>query len=206
MNFADLLMDNVDTFDIGEVFNTEPNPDWVWVNQMVFSDIIYGISENEEIEDFEIKDIDEQEMFNALEKVLEKYQYIRINQNLFATWEREYKPTKDIETIIFVRDDIYRKICIDNQNRFGWFLRAMAVDTYYKINSEFNNLIHCYEEMYEDNYRIIEDILSLSHYYYVTGKWEYVPKDNVLLFTKDNQLMNIWSEQEANSFYNEISL
>ncbi|MCG8484668.1 MAG: hypothetical protein MJA31_15250, partial [Clostridia bacterium] len=206
MDCLELLRDNMDSFDIGEIFNTDSNPDWVWVNKLVFSDIIYGICESEEIEDSDIKNINEQDMFKILEEIFDQYHYAKINQHLFASWEKEYKPTKDIETVIFVKDKIYRKICIDSQNRFGWFLKAIAVDTYYKINSEFSSLVSCYKEMYEDNYRIIEDILSLFNYQYVSGNWEYVPKDNVLLFTKDNQLMNIWTEEEANSFYNEIAL
>lgn len=203
MNLLELLKNNMDTLNISEIFNTEQNPDWVWVNQLVFQDIFYGLNESEEIEEFILEDVNEQEIFKVLEEIFSQYQYIRINQHLFSTWEKEYKPTKDIETIIFVKDNIYRKICIDNFNKYKWFLKAIAIDTFYKINSAFNNLNDCYKDMYEDNYRIVEDILSLQNYQYVSGNWEYVSKDNVLLFTKNNKLVNIWTEEEANCQYNQ---
>lgn len=209
MDVIKILNDNEDNFNISEIFNTDNEPDWVWVNRLIFIDILYnlGFTTDDELQEVNgLEDYNEEEIFSILEKIFKKHSYLRVDQNLFSVWEKDYKPTRDIETIIFVKNELYKKISIYCQNTYGWFLKAMAIDTYYKISSEFGSVKECYEELYEDNYRIIEDILCLNNYKYVLGCWEYVPKDGVLLFFKDEKFMNSWTEQEAESFYNELCL
>lgn len=205
MEALNWLKENMQDFSIEDIFNTEKDSDWIWVNKTIFSDLLYGLGyylDNEEEEILE--QLGEEEVYALLEETL-KPRYIRVNQFLFSTWEKEFKPTKDINTIIFVKKEIYQRMSIYCQNTYGWFLKAIAIDTYYKINSEFESLKECYEELYCDNYRIIEDILSTDNYQYLSGYWQYVSKENMLHFIKNEKFMNSWTEQQAESFYQEIS-
>lgn len=206
MDALSWLTQNIKNLNVAEVFNTSEDAEWIWVNKLVFADILYGLGfESEEDEaDMAPEDFDEESVFELLQEAL-KPEYIKMNQFLFSTWEKNFKPTKDMRTIIFVKKKLYRKISIDCQRSYGWFLKAMAVDTYYKINSEYNNLRECYEEVYEDNYRIIEELLSLKKYLNVSAYWQYEIKENALYFYKKNKIMNRWTEQEAESLYNELA-
>ncbi|NLK73340.1 MAG: hypothetical protein GX285_10010 [Clostridiales bacterium] len=201
------LKENIKELDIKEIFDISDETEWIWVNKTVFADIFYSLGfepENEE-EDEGFQELDEEVVFSILEDVLKEYDYIRISQHLFSSWEKNFKPTKDMITVVFVKKSLYRRMSIECQNNYGWFLKAIAADTYFKVNQEFSGLPACYEELYKDNYRIIEDILSLQDYKYISGHWQYIPKDKVLLFYKGSKFMSSWTKQEAETFYEEMS-
>ncbi len=207
MSLIDWLTDHIQMIDIDDIFEEPEEAGWFWINRTVFSDIFFNLgfevkSSQNEKEIFE--ELDENEMFDILKKTFKKLGYISMNQFLFSNWDKDFKPTQDMTTLVFVKIELYRKISIYFQNNFGWFLKATALDTYYKINSEFSNVAECYEELYRDNYRIIEEILSNKQHEYFSGKWKYIKKDGVLLFYKGNKFMNSWTEQSAESFYHEM--
>ncbi len=209
MDAINWLYDHIESLDINEIFETSEEFGWIWVNRTVFSDIFYSLGfevEEDENEAAIFEALDENEVFDILEKTFKKSGYVRVNQFLFSNWDLNFKPTRDMGTIIFIKKEFHQKISIYCQNKFGWFLKAISLDTYFKVNSEFPSITECYEELYEGNYRIVEDILSYKNYQYMSGKWEYVPSDGILLFYKGSKFMNSWTEQEAESFYNEVTL
>ncbi len=209
MNLIDWLADHIEAIDINEIFEESEEVGWFWINRTVFSDIFFNLGfevDSSENEADIFGELDDNKVLDILEKAFKEIGYISMNQYLFSNWDKDFKATEDMVTLVFAKKELYRKISIHFQNRFGWFLKALALDTYYKINSEFSGVVECYKELYRDNYRIIEDILSNKEYQYLSGRWKYMTNDAVLLFYKGNKFMNSWTEQSAESFYHEITM
>lgn len=217
MNLTELLQSNLDKFNIEKVFDLSENLNWIWFNKSLFSDILYALNEElnfiEEDEDGEemnpdsyLVDVDEEEIFDLMEELLKKHDYIRINQNLFSTFCQDYKVTKDIETILFIKKEYYIKMSIWLHKEYDWLLKAMAVDTYKRSSHNFKNFKACYEELFAENYRIIEDILSGEPYQFEENKWYFIHKTGSLEFEKAGQVARIWTKGEAESYYKNLLL
>jgi len=215
MNLTQLLKSNIDKLNIERVFDLSEN--WIWFNKSLFSDILYALNEKldfiEEDENGEegdpdayLADIDEGEIFDLVEEELKEYDYIRINQNLFSTFCQDYKVTKDIETILFVKKSYYIKMSIWLHKEFDWLLKAMAIDTYKKSSHNFKEFKACYEELFAENYRIIEEVLSGRSYLFEENIWTYIHKTGSLEFEKAGQIARIWTKGEAESYYKNLLL
>lgn len=206
MDYFEIIKERLLNSSPEQIFAFDEQPEWIWVNQTMFLDMVYnlGIDIPEE-EEFDLFDhIEQEKIFNLIEVRLKKIGYIRINQHFFAKWEKGFIPTEDIETIIFVRRDYYNKIGLYFQRKYEWLLKAMAIDAFFKVGGDYSSLKECYEDNFSENFRIIEDLMSLKTYRFFAGSWEFVSKDNTLLFIKEGQLMNVWAEGQAESFFNEM--
>ncbi|QEK12805.1 hypothetical protein FQB35_10975 [Crassaminicella thermophila] len=182
--------------------------DWIWVNREIFRDILYNLDldrefEEEELEKF-LKDIEDEVMIKELLGPFKKEGYLSLDQNLFANLEKGYKPTLDIDTIIFVKEKYYRKLFIKQINGYNWVLKAMAIDTYLRMGLEYNSLKETYEELYNENTRIIEDLLSTNEYAFLNGVWKFEKKTKELYFYKSGEFYNSWTEGEVNSRFEEL--
>jgi len=176
-----------------------------WVNQEIFSDIIYNLKLNVDDDQLDkvLKDISTREVFDALIKSFRKQNYMVMNQHLFSFAEKGFKPTKDIETLIFVKEDLYRKLLIKLMNEYSWILKAMALDTFFKMGTDYSSLKETYRDLYEDNSRIIETLLSNEEHRFLTGYWILERKTKELKFYKAEEFYQSWGEGEANSRFEE---
>ena len=208
MKTAEIIKKNIDKLNIMEAFNAETEPDWVWVNKYVINDVLYSLEVpmDEDEDDFE-EDISLEEENRILEIIgekLEKSGYMKSDQQYFSFWETGYKPTEDIETVIYLKEKTYTKMSIAMHNQYSSLLKAMAIDTYYKIETRYSNLDDCFKDLFEDNYSIIEKILSGEEYIFGPGKWTVNRKDKLLRFYKEEQFTNSWTLEETNSKYEEL--
>ena len=210
MKTAEIIKGNIDKLNILEAFNAETEPEWVYVNKYVINDVLYSLDvefeEDEEDEEFEeeLSLEEESQIINTIGARLEACGYMKTGQDYFSFWEVGYKPTEDIETIIYMKTKTYNKMCIDMHNKYGWMLKALAIDTFYKIETSYKNLDECYQDLYEENYSIIEKMLSTEDFIYSSGLWNIWKKDKLLRFYKENQFTNSWTYEETISKYEEL--
>ena len=181
--------------------------DWIWINRDILQDIFMNLSLDEEYEEIEFKQIMEKIDFEDIKKIfnglLQSKDYILINQFLFARLERGYKPTTDIETTIFIKKEYYKKLYVKCMRTYEWMLKAMAIDTYMRLGTDYDSLKEVYEELYADNSRIIEEVLSEGEARFLTGTWKFDREQNILCFYKAKKKYHVWSCEEANSAYDE---
>ncbi len=210
MKTIDIIKNNIAKINIIEAFNAENEPDWMWVNKYVINDVLYSFDldedEDEELyeEEEELSEAEEKEILEVIGSQLVKMGYVAIDQEYFAFWEEGYKATEDIETVIYAKEKICNKMSIDMHNKFQWVLQSLAIDTYYKIETNYENLEECFKDMYEDNDSIIERLLKLEPVTFSAGRWEIRKKDQLLIFYKEDQFMNSWTEAETMTKYEEL--
>lgn len=182
--------------------------DWIWVNREIFRDILYNLGFDKEFEEKDLEkflyEIEDKEMIHVLIPIFNKKGYMCIDQQTFSNLEKEYKPTNDIKTTIFVKEKYYRKLSIKQINNYNWILKAMAIDTYFRMGLDYKNLKETYEELYMENTRILEDVLSLGEYNFLTGVWRFIKKTKELYFYKSGEFYNSWSEGEVHSKFEEF--
>ncbi|MBF8982576.1 hypothetical protein IZY60_03395 [Lutibacter sp. B2] len=183
--------------------------DWIWINRELLQDILMNLSLDEEYEETEFKqimeNIDFEDIKNIFNRLLQSKDYICINQFLFASLESGYKPTTDIETTIFIKKEYYKKLYVKCIRTYEWILKAMAIDTYMRLGTDYDSLKEVYEELYADNSRIIEEVLSEGESRFLTGIWKFNKEQNMLYFYKLKKKYHGWSYEEANSMYDERS-
>ncbi len=183
------------------------NIEWIWVNREIFKDILYNLKIDEALGEMAVEkflnEIEDKEMIKALLSPFQDKDYLPINQYQFSNLEKGYKPTEDIETIIFVKNKYYKKLSIQQISQYGWILKAMAIDTYFKIGLEYKSLKETYEDLYQENDRILEEILSKREYHFITGVWKFRSESKELSFYKQGEFYNSWSEGQADATFNE---
>lgn len=180
---------------------------WIWVNREVFLDIVLNLKLDELLgEDVldEIHKIEDEEILGALILPFEKKGYLPMNQLLFGSMEEGFKPTEDIKTIVFVKESKYKKISIHMVRRYEWLLTAMAMDTYFRMGLDYKSLKETYEDLYEGNNRLIEDLLAEGEAAYLAGSWKYIRKTDELYFYKGSEFFNSWTEGETRSKFQEF--
>ncbi|MEW9121068.1 MAG: hypothetical protein AB2421_00060 [Thermotaleaceae bacterium] len=180
---------------------------WIWVNREVFLDIVLNLKLDELLgEDVldEIHKIEDEEILRALILPFEKKGYLPMNQLLFGSMEEGFKPTEDIKTIVFVKESKYKKISIHMVRRYEWLLTAMAMDTYFRMGLDYKSLKEAYEDLYEGNSRLIEDLLTEGEVAYLAGSWKYIRKTDELYFYKGSEFYNSWTEGETRSKFQEL--
>ncbi|QXM05472.1 hypothetical protein [Crassaminicella indica] len=183
--------------------------DWIWVNKEIFKDLLYNLDLDKEFDekilDSFLEAVDDKEIINALINPFQKEGYTPINQWLFANFEKGYKITEDIETIIFVKEKYYRKLLIRAMHQYSWILKAMAIDTY-KMRIDDKSLKEIYEELYDENTRIVEEILSKGQYEFLIGVWKFIQDTKELYFYKAGKFFNSWSQGEVDAKFEELIL
>lgn len=181
--------------------------DWIWVNREIFRDLCNNLKLDQEMGEEKIeealKHTDDEEMIRWLSEAFQKRNYVLMNQFQFARLEKGYRPTKDIDTVIFVKHAYYRKLFIHLMRQYDWMLKAMAMDTYLKMGLDDKNLKEIYEEFYEGNSRIIEEIFEKGEYSYLKGTWKHISKTDELYFYKSKEFYGSWTEGEVLSKFEE---
>ncbi len=205
------ILETISNATLEEILDVEDlnNMDWIWINRSIFQDIflnlkIEEIIGEEKLEKF-ISEIEDTEVINCLQKVFKNRGYVSINQFMFSMAETGFKPTKDIKTTIFIKEKSYRKLIIKLTNEFDWMLKAMAVDTFLKMSTQFKNTEEGYKELYEENSMIIEALLSNEEHTYLTGRWKFERKTKELLFLKGEEIYQSWAEGEAETRFREAT-
>lgn len=181
--------------------------EWVWINRDIFLNICYNIGLDAEMTETEIEDAlrqtEDYEIIEILTEAFRKRDYIPIDQFQFSRLETGYKPTTDIETAIFVKEKYYRKLFIRLSKAFDWMLKAMALDTYFRMGLDYKSLKEVYEDLYEGNMRILEDVFRKGEHTYLVGTWKHVRKTDELYFYKSDEFFCSWAEGAVSSKFEE---
>ncbi|MDF2547769.1 MAG: hypothetical protein K0R93_2667 [Anaerosolibacter sp.] len=181
--------------------------EWVWINRDIFLNICYNIGLDVEMTETEIEDAlrqtEDYEIIEILTEAFRKREYIPIDQFQFSRLETGYKPTTDIETAIFVKENYYRKLFIRLSKAFDWMLKAMALDTYFRMGLDYKSLKEVYEDLYEGNIRILEDVFRKGEHTYLAGTWKHERKTDELYFYKSGEFFCSWAEGAVNSKFEE---
>lgn len=182
---------------------------WVWVNKEIFPDIIsnvidYNIEQEEAVFD-KVRNIEEGKIINLIKEKMNEKGWIEVNQKIFEKLEEGFRVTKDIQTYIFVERKYYSRKLITKMKEMEWLLKAMAVDTYQHLTLEIGNLTEVFKEKFNDNSRIIEEILLKNEYELNEGVWRYNKKNNLLEFYKNGKNFRQWAEGNADFTFYELS-
>jgi hypothetical protein len=209
-DLKNFILEKIAHASLKEIFdiNSFKDMNWIWTNEEIFRDILYNLDLDkeldEEIIDNFLGNIKNEEMIDVLLKPFEEEGYMLIDQYLFANLEKEYKVTKDIDTFIFIKEKYYTKLFIRGINHYRWMLKAMAIDTYLKMGLDYKSLKETYEELYDENTRIIEEILTKGEYRFSTGVWKFIKETKELYFYKIGKFFNSWSEGEVAAKFEEM--
>lgn len=196
-----------EVLDITDVHNL----DWFWINRDIFEDILKNIpsvdyyEREDEINNF-LKSIKDEEFIKPLREEIEKRGFIESDQGFFGKLDKDYRVMEDIETWIFIKESYYNKLWIKKFNELEWVLKAMAINTYQRLDFPYSSLLETYRELFESNSRIIEDILVKGEYVLEGGKWILNEKIGSLTFYKNNKTFNEWGEGEVEFKFDELQL
>ncbi|WP_129599653.1 hypothetical protein [Anaerophilus nitritogenes] len=206
-----VILDHISKSSLQNILDLKDLKDaeWIWINEEIFRDILYNLKldhiyDEKTIDEF-LSEITLEEMTKTLLHVFQKKDYIFVNQYFFSEIEKGYKPTEDINTYIFVKNKYYTKMLIKAMKHYNWILKAMAIDTYKKMGTDYKTLKETYEELYNENMRIIEDILSFGKYTFLSAKWEFIRDTQELYFYKTHEFYHSWSRQEVLSIFCQIN-
>ena len=181
--------------------------DWVWINRELFPDIVFNLKLDEAMGEGALEqllEIKDEEIFKVLEEPFRQKGYLPMHQLIFANLEKGYRPTEDIQTVIFVKEKKHKQLSIALAKEYEWVLKSMAMDTYFRMGLNYTCLKESYEDLYEGNSRLIEQLLSEGEVSYLTGKWQYIRKTNELYFYKTDEYHSSWTEGEALSKFREL--
>jgi len=185
------------------------NAEWIWVNRDIFFDIVYNVLEYDSVveEDLkrEVRIMDDDVFVKNLNYKFKELGWTLVNQKLFEELVEDFISTKDIETYIYVNKRFYTKKIIKKTNELNWILKAMAVDTFQQLALEDKNLIQIYEEYFNENGMIIEEMLLTGEYKLNVATWKLDTKSNLLEFYKLEERYSQWSEGNSNFMFNELS-
>ncbi|WP_053956462.1 hypothetical protein [Inediibacterium massiliense] len=204
------ILDHISKSSLQDILDLKDLKDaeWIWINEEIFGDILYNLKldhiYDEKIIDQFLCEITLEEMIKGLVPVFERKEYVLVNQYFFSEIEKGYKPTEDINTYIFVKNKYYTKMLIKGMQYYHWILEAMAIDTYKKMGTDYKTLQETYEELYHENMRIIEEILSFGKYTFLSARWEFIRDTQELYFYKMNEFYHSWSKEEVMSIFSEI--
>ncbi len=183
--------------------------DWFWVNRDIFEDILKNIpnldyyEQEEEIKKY-LNSIKDEEFIHLLRPEIEKRGFIEMSQSLFGKLDENYRVIEDIRTWIFVGENYYNKLWIRKYNELEWVLKAMAINTYQRLDYPYDSLEETYRELFENNTRMIEEIVNTGEYTLETGKWVFDREENTLAFYKNKKIFYEWGEGEVESRFHEL--
>lgn len=183
--------------------------EWIWVNRDIFFDIIYNVLEYDSVDEEElakeIETIGDNVFFNILEYKFKEIGWVSINQMLFEKLVDDFVSTKDIKTFIYINKKYYTRKIIDKTNELSWILKAMAIDAYQHLALEDKSLVQIYEEYFNENGMIIEEILVTGKYDFNVATWRLNKNSNILEFYKTKERYSQWSEGNSMFMFNELS-
>jgi len=183
--------------------------EWIWVNRDIFFDIVYNALEYDSVDEEELKkeiiNISEDIFIEILTDKFKDIGWISVDQRLFEKLVEDFISTKDIKTYIYANRRFYNKNIIEKTNELSWILRAMAVDTYQHLALENKTLIQIYEEYFNENGMIIEEILLTGQYTLNVATWKLNEKSNLIEFYKVKERYSQWSEGNSRFMFNELS-
>lgn len=185
--------------------------DWFWINRDIFEDILKNIpdfdyyTQEDETKKY-LNSIQDEQFIDLLKEEIEKRNFIEVSQSLFAKLDEDYRVIEDIKTWIFVGENYYNKLWIKKYNELEWVLHAMAINAYQKLDYPYASLEETYKELFEDNTRIIEEIVNAGEYTLETGKWIFDREENTLAFYKNKKIFYEWGEGEVESRFHELQL
>lgn len=191
--------------------NDIPSVDWFWMNRDIFEDILRNIPEfdyyvqEEEVKQY-LSSIEDEEFIHLIREEIEKRSFIEMPQTLFAKLDEEYRIVEDIKTWIFVGEKYYNKLWIKKYKELEWTLQAMAISTYQRLDYPYDSLEETYKELFENNTRIIEQIVDTREYTLGSGKWIYSEEEKTLTFYKNKKVFYEWAEGEVESRFDELQL
>ena len=185
--------------------------DWFWINRDIFQDILKNIPnfdyyEQEETIKKYLNSIKDEEFIHLLRFEIERRGFIEISQSLFGKLDENYRVIEDIRTWIFVGENYYNKLWIRKYNELEWVLKAMAINTYQRLDYPYDSLEETYRELFENNTRIIEEITSTSEYALESGKWIFNEKEETLTFYKNKKIFYEWGKGEVESRFEELQI
>lgn len=183
--------------------------DWFWINRDIFQDILKNIPnfdyyEQEETIKKYLNSIKDEEFIHLLRFEIERRGFIEISQSLFRKLDENYRMVEDIKTWIFVGENYYNKLWIKKYNELEWVLKAMAINTYQRLDYPYDSLEETYRELFENNTRMIEEIVNTGEYTLETGKWVFDREENTLAFYKNKKIFYEWGEGEVESRFHEL--
>lgn len=185
--------------------------DWFWINRDIFEDILKNIpdfdyyTQEDETKKY-LNSIQDEQFIDLLKEKIEKRNFIEVSQSLFAKLDEDYRVIEDIKTWIFLRENYYNKLWIKKYNELEWVLHAMAINAYQKLDYPYASLEETYKELFENNTRIIEEIVNAGEYTLETGKWIFDREENTLAFYKNKKIFYEWGEGEVESRFHELQL
>jgi len=196
--------------DLEEMFQMDfTKQEWIWVNRDIFFDIVYNALEYDSVDEEDLKkqiiNIPEDIFIKILTDKFKEIGWISVDQKLFEKLVEDFISTKDIKTFIYVNRRFYNKNIIEKTNELSWILRAMAVDTYQHLALENKTLIQIYEEYFNENGMIIEEILLTGRYTLNVATWKLNEKSNLIEFYKVKERYSQWSEGNSRFVFNELS-
>jgi len=196
--------------DLEEMFQMDfTKQEWIWVNRDIFFDIVYNALEYDSVDEEDLKkqiiNIPEDIFIKILTDKFKEIGWISVDQKLFEKLVEDFISTKDIKTFIYVNRRFYNKNIIEKTNELSWILRAMAVDTYQHLALENKTLIQIYEEYFNENGMIIEEILLTGQYTLNVATWKLNEKSNLIEFYKVKERYSQWSEGNSRFVFNELS-
>ncbi len=200
----------IEKSDLDQLFNLNiKNEEWIWVNRDIFLDIASNTLEYDSIDEEDliqkVNSIPEDTITKILNNKFKEAGWVSINQRLFEKLVDDFESTKDIETYIYASKRFYSKKIIRITNELSWIFKAMAVDTYQHLGLENKTLIEIFEEYFNENGMIMEEILLTGKYKFNVAVWEFDSKTNLLEFYKMDERYRQWSEGNSNFVFNELN-
>lgn len=195
--------------ELTELLNTDFKMNrWVWLNREMFTDMVLNVLEYDDVDETMIFDaineIKEVIIIDIVRKKMKSLGWLEVSQKVFHELERGFNITHDIETYVFVEKKLYMTKILQKLQEMQWILKAMAID-YYQHLSENNNLQKVYEELFNSNDMIIEELLLTGEYKKNTGLWKYNKKLNAMYFYKNGKNHRQWAEGNANFIFYELN-
>lgn len=204
------IIDLMEKSQLTELLNTDLKMSrWIWINKDMFRDLVLNVLEYDLVDEAEvfeaINGIDEGIFIGIIRRKMKELGWLEVNQRIFREIEKGFNITNDIETYVFVEKKLYMTGILQKLQEMQWILKAMAVDYYQHLSPENNNIQKVYDELFNNNDMIIEEILLTGEYKKQTGIWKYNKKSNAMYFFKNGKNHRQWAEGNANFVFYELN-
>ncbi len=209
MNIIAKIIDLLEKSDLADLFSGDFEENrWVWLNKDTFQDLVlnvldYALEEEDEVFDA-INKIEDLAIIEIIRAKMKDAGWLEVNQRIFQELEVGFKPTGDIETYVFVEKKRYMTKMLSKLKELQWVLKAMAVDYYQHLSPEGSSLQKVFDEFFNNNDMIIEELLLTGEYKKAPALWKYNKKTNSLYFCKNGKIHRQWAEGNANFVFYEL--
>ncbi|MCR1899572.1 hypothetical protein NSA47_11350 [Irregularibacter muris] len=211
MNTKERVIESLQKASLEEILDREDiaNLDWFWINRDIFGDILKNISgfdyyeQEEEVTEL-LKSMKDENYIQLLRPEIENKGFIEISQQLFAKLDQDYTIVQEIDTWIFIKESYYNKLWIKKSMELEWVLKAMSIDIYQRFDMPYSSLKETYKELFENNNRVIEEIVETKQYVLDSGKWKLSETETVLTFYKKEKKFYEWSQGEVEFKFDDL--